>query len=206
MNAFDYDSITGEYKGLVDCQESPLEPGQYLIPAHATLIEPPEEMPEKARCFINEEWVYVIDHRGQTAYNIDDSRISKQITELGEISEDYIFIIPPDDKQWYKYNGQDWVLYTPPPKLEDYDKALEDHLKKERIARGYTTREPSDYAGSSVPRWAQDAADWIAHRDEVMLYALEIENHYIETGEGPTLEEFKARLPRIIWTINAQEN
>ena len=48
---------------------------------------------------------------------------------------------------------------TPQATAADYDNAMEAHLKAERIARGYTTREPSDYAGSSVPRWSQDAAD-----------------------------------------------
>ena len=84
----------------------------------------------------------------------------------------------------------------------DYDRAMEDHLRREREERGYTTREPSDYAGSSVARWAQDAADWIAHRDAVMLYGLAVIDHYEETGEAPTLEEFKAALPVIQWTNN----
>ena len=99
-----------------------------------------------------------------------------------------------------------WYLagHVPPPVLTvaDYDAAMEAHLKAEREARGYTSREPSDYAGSSVARWAQDAADWISHRDAVMIYALGVINHYTETGEAPTLDEFKAALPAIEWTIN----
>ena len=87
------------------------------------------------------------------------------------------------------------------PTVQDYDNLMEQHLKEERIARGYTKREPSDYVDSTIERWAQDAQDWIAHRDEVMLYALEIENHYQETGEAPTLAEFKENLPKITWTI-----
>ena len=93
----------------------------------------------------------------------------------------------------------------PLPTVADYDKAMEDHLLEERTARGYTLREPSDYAGSSVRRWAQDAQDWIAHRDAVMLYGLEVMNHYAETGEAPTLEEFKAALPVIEWTLESEE-
>ena len=95
------------------------------------------------------------------------------------------------------------VVALPPPQITvaDYDRAMEDHLLAERSERGYTTREPSDYKDSTVPRWAQDAADWIAHRDAVMLYGLEIMNHYAETGEAPTLEEFKAALPVIVWSF-----
>ena len=100
-------------------------------------------------------------------------------------------------------NGE-FVWNDPLPTLKDYDDAMEAHLLEERTSRGYTTREPSDYAGSSVERWAQDAADWIAHRDAVMLYGLEVQNHYAETGEAPTMEEFKEGLPRIEWSWTAE--
>jgi len=95
---------------------------------------------------------------------------------------------------------------TPDPVItaDTYDQAMEAHLQAEREARGYTSREPSDYKGSSVARWAQDAEDWISHRDAVMLYGLEVMNHYAETGEAPTLEEFKAALPVIHWTLEDQ--
>lgn len=93
--------------------------------------------------------------------------------------------------------------YSDPPKpvLSDYDSAMESHLHQERIERGYTTREPDSYLTSSVPRWAQDAKDWVSHRDEVMEYALDLINA-VEQGlkEPPTLEEFKEGLPCITWS------
>ena len=91
------------------------------------------------------------------------------------------------------------------PTLQDYDNIMEQHLYDERVARGYTKREPSDYFNSTNERWAQDAQDWITHRDIVMEYALEVENNYQETGEAPTLEEFKANLPKITWTYTLSE-
>ena len=99
------------------------------------------------------------------------------------------------------------VIAIPQPQvtLADYDFAVESHLKAERIARGYTEREPSDYAGSSVARWAQDAADWIAHRDAVMVYALEVLNAVKAGGEAPSLDDFKAALPKIAWTAQDGE-
>jgi len=84
-------------------------------------------------------------------------------------------------------DGQ-FICTDPPPTVADYDKAMEDHLAAERAARGYTIREPSDYKDSSVERWNQDAIDWISHRDAVMLYGLEVMNHYAETGEAPSLQ------------------
>ena len=89
-----------------------------------------------------------------------------------------------------------------PPTIDQYDGILEQHLDDEKNARGYTKREPSEYAGSSNPRWKQDALDWIAHRDEVMEYALEIENKAAAGEPVPTLEEFKEGLPDIVWTYS----
>lgn len=93
------------------------------------------------------------------------------------------------------------VRAYPQPTLADFDAAMEAHLYDERAARGYTTREPDAYLNSSVPRWAQDARDWVAHRDAVMAYALTLMNQ-VEDGErdAPTMAEFKAGLPVIEWT------
>ena len=90
----------------------------------------------------------------------------------------------------------------PAPTLTDFDAAMEEHLKAEREARGYTTREPDAYLTSSVERWAKDAADWVAHRDAVMEYALSLINA-VQSGERepPTMEEFVSGLPIIEWTM-----
>jgi hypothetical protein len=84
---------------------------------------------------------------------------------------------------------------------------MEEHLIRERSERGYTTREPDSYLTSSVPRWKQDAEDWVAHRDEVMEYALELINA-VQSGERepPTMEEFVAGLPRIVWTYGTESS
>lgn len=93
------------------------------------------------------------------------------------------------------------LVQDPAPTLADYDAAMEAHLYEERAARGYTTREPDAYLNSSVPRWAQDARDWVTHRDAVMAYALTLMNQ-VEDGErdAPTMAEFNAGLPTIEWT------
>lgn len=115
----------------------------------------------------------------------------------------------PEGKHWEERYTQGegtvtsaWVAVdNPPPSVAPYDSAMESHLRSEREARGYTTREPDVYLNSQVPRWAQDARDWIAHRDAVMLYALDIINA-VQSGERepPTMEEFIEGLPTIEWT------
>jgi hypothetical protein len=108
-------------------------------------------------------------------------------------------------------DGDTWrrvyeVREVPPPTLADFDAAMEEHLRTERAARGYTTREPDAYINSSVPRWAQDARDWVAHRDGVMAYALALINA-VESGQRqpPTMAEFEAGLPTITWTFVESE-
>ena len=81
-----------------------------------------------------------------------------------------------------------------------YDDAMEAHLDAEKDERGYTKREPSDYANSTVPRYRQDADDWTKHRDAVMLYGLDVLNKAARGEPVPTLSEFKAGLPVVTWT------
>lgn len=100
------------------------------------------------------------------------------------------------DGKWARKWRVEPITYS----VEDYDAAMEDYIREVRIARGYTTREPDDYFGSSNPRWAQDAKDWIAFRDAVMTYALDIINTYTKTGNAPTLAAFKAGFPKMVWS------
>lgn len=117
---------------------------------------------------------------------------------------------PPEAAAWCnahnahieKVNGVRTIVENPAPEVTaaDYDKLLEEHIYLARAARGYTTREPSYYLQSSVPRWKQDAHDWVDFIDRCMLYGLEVQNRYAAGEEVPSLEEFKANLPQINWT------
>lgn len=102
--------------------------------------------------------------------------------------------------KWVKLWKVEPIVYTE----ADYDNAMEDYIREVRIARGYTTREPDDYFGSSNPRWAQDAKDWVAFRDAVMTYALDVINTYTKTGNAPTLSEFKAGFPKMVWSYTEE--
>lgn len=88
--------------------------------------------------------------------------------------------------------------------VDDYNQALESYIKLVREARGYTDREPTEYLSSSVPRWAQDAKDFVAFRDAVMLYGLGVINEYSATGKAPDMETFKAGFPKITWTYKEE--
>jgi hypothetical protein len=104
------------------------------------------------------------------------------------------------DGKWVKLWRVEPIVYT----ADDYDNAMEDYIREVRVARGYTTREPDDYFGSSNPRWSQDAKDWVAFRDAVMTYALDVINTYTKTGIAPTLAEFKNGFPKMVWTYQEE--
>lgn len=103
-----------------------------------------------------------------------------------------------------------YEVITPPPPPEsvytydDYNRALEDYLREVRVERGYTDREPTEYIDSKVPRWDSDGRDYRSFRDDVMLYALPILNEYKETGNAPTLAEFKAGFPKMVWSYTEE--
>ena len=58
MLIYKYHADTRELLGEDLADESPLEPGVFLIPAHATTERPPVPVPGKIRCFIAGLWVY----------------------------------------------------------------------------------------------------------------------------------------------------
>ena len=139
--------------------------------------------------------------------------LPEQWAAHGAYTADYTLPVAPAGKKivvtgWDVEHGK-WIrryrLEDATPEMSDFDAAMEAHLRSERDARGYTTREPDSYLTSQVPRWAADARDWVAHRDAVMEYALALINA-VQAGERqpPTMEEFVAGLPKIVWTYTEE--
>lgn len=65
---YSFDPITGEYMGSGEADPSPLEPGVYLIPAHATTSKPPIRKDKQAIVRLESGWGYAPDHRGEIWY------------------------------------------------------------------------------------------------------------------------------------------
>lgn len=55
MKIYNYD-INGIYTNSSDADESPLEPGIYLIPANATTVEPPITTDNEVAIFDGQSW------------------------------------------------------------------------------------------------------------------------------------------------------
>ncbi len=53
-----YTENGGDYLGSTQARVSPMEPDKFLVPRHATLIEPPADIEGMGRVFNGIEWVY----------------------------------------------------------------------------------------------------------------------------------------------------
>lgn len=132
-----------------------------------------------------------------------DGRVGRFTTDQ-DAARDAGLVLSTERNVVQGWNGCWYFEGEVPPRrycAQDYDDALEEHLMSERVARGYTSRSPAEYAGSSNERWAQDAADWVAHVTAVMEYGLGIENMAKAGEDVPGLSEFRDGLPRIAWTF-----
>lgn len=58
MLVHNYHPVTAEYLGSTEADESPLEPGVFLIPADATTIAPPQQQAGFIRRFVEGAWGY----------------------------------------------------------------------------------------------------------------------------------------------------
>lgn len=57
--AYNYNEATGAYLGSEDADESPLEPGVFLLPAYSTAIAPPAEQAGFIRTWNGTAWAQV---------------------------------------------------------------------------------------------------------------------------------------------------
>lgn len=85
MEIWNYHPETLELLGKNTADESPLEPGVWLIPAHATDKKPPKNKKGYALVFVDDQWAYEEDHRGEVWWDSNGNNII--IKDLGKIVE-----------------------------------------------------------------------------------------------------------------------
>lgn len=86
MNVYHFDPITGEYRGREEAHLDPLESRSgapvYLLPAHATLIKPPDVGKNKIQVWQRNVWNILPDFRGTKFWNAEGEH---RIENIGDI-------------------------------------------------------------------------------------------------------------------------
>ncbi len=96
MNIYHYNSETGEFLTKGQATESPLEPGEFLTPAHATTTVPPVIDEGKVAVWQDEKWDVLEDHRGAKYWLATDTWDSepRTIKDLGPLPDGAQFTAP----------------------------------------------------------------------------------------------------------------
>jgi hypothetical protein len=87
MIAYTYNPITMEFVGESSVDESPLEPGVWLMPAYSTEIPAPEFNPETHICYFNKEknsWIIQDVDTEPEIERISEEDVAKLKEELKE--------------------------------------------------------------------------------------------------------------------------
>jgi hypothetical protein len=133
MKIYNYHPEYKHFIGTSVADESPLEPGIYLIPAHATDIKPPTCESNQIQIFNETSWDIVEDKRG-TYYSTKTLQVIENYNPL-ETPENATKEQPPEIPEGYKLTWNDkWILeklpsppvLTPLEKLESLGLTIED--------------------------------------------------------------------------------
>lgn len=86
MEIWNYHPITGELLGPSVADPNPVEPGEWLVAAHATPVAPPARQDGRALVFAGSSWANVLDHRGETWWVADatDNTAPHVILAIGD--------------------------------------------------------------------------------------------------------------------------
>ena len=109
MKIYNYHPITKEYLSESTADESPLEPGVFVIPAYATALVPPVTGQNQVAVFEGNEWITKPDFRGQKYYRKSDLT-EIIISEIGNIPSDLISEIPVKPSEYHKWNGNEYIF------------------------------------------------------------------------------------------------
>ena len=99
----------GIYIGTTVADQSPLEPGVWLIPGGCVEVAPPPVPEKKAALWNGQKWVLVDSYQGLTVYSIT-TRAALVIEQAGDIPVGYTLEAPAPGQIWS--NGH-WVDDVP---------------------------------------------------------------------------------------------
>lgn len=140
MNLYNYDKNTKEYLSTTLASADPLETkikGEFvpLVPACATVIEPPKTGENEVAIFNGKAWEIKKDFR--VSHKICDENFNiKDITEIGEIEENYL--VTADMAELIKENPDNFKIQNEEitqKTEEEYQEFLNNKIKKEEAEK-----------------------------------------------------------------------
>lgn len=140
MNLYNYDKNTKEYLSTTLASADPLETkikGEFvpLVPAYATLLEPPTTGENEVAIFNGKVWEIKKDFR--VSHKICDENFNiKDITEIGEIEENYLITtemaeLIKENPDKFKIQNEEITQKTE----EEYQEFLNNKIKKEEAEK-----------------------------------------------------------------------
>lgn len=140
MNLYNYDKNTKEYLSTTLASADPMETkikGEFvpLVPACATVIEPPKTGENEVAIFNGKVWEIKKDFR--VSHKICDENFNiKDITEIGEIEENYLVTadmakLIKENPNNFKIQNNEIVQKTE----EEYQEFLDNKIKKEEAEK-----------------------------------------------------------------------
>lgn len=110
-----FDAATGQYAGVYEAQESPLEPRKFLEPDASTSIAPPAPGADQVAVFADGAWSLQPDFRRSSIYStVDGSRVV--VDQIGPLPDDATALQRPSASHDWK--GDKWVVSLPRLKAE----------------------------------------------------------------------------------------
>lgn len=140
MNLYNYDKNTKEYLSTTLASADPMETkirGEFvpLVPACATVIEPPKTGENEVAIFNGKAWEIKKDFR--VSHKICDENFNiKDITEIGEIEENYL--VTADMAKLIKENPNNFKIQNEEiaqKTEEEYQEFLNNKIKKEEAEK-----------------------------------------------------------------------
>jgi hypothetical protein len=89
MLAYNYDPQTGEYLGAEEAEPNPLEPGEFLIPGHATKVAPPATGADEAPFFSTDENAWKVVDVGYRRVERVLDEIRQRLAAIGPLVDAY---------------------------------------------------------------------------------------------------------------------
>lgn len=105
--AYNFDPVTGEFTSSALADASPLEPGQFLVPANATLEAPPLAGPNQVAVFSGGAWSLLPDLRNAALYSTETGeRIA--VTAIGDVPANATTKARPNAGHQWNAEAQTW--------------------------------------------------------------------------------------------------